>query len=70
DGSTGSSGPGTAVLDSSNTLRVSIEVLSPDGSLVLPGFAVPEPASASLVGVALLAGAWRRRSTPQLARHE
>ncbi|QDT68132.1 hypothetical protein MalM25_10470 [Planctomycetes bacterium MalM25] len=60
DGAADVDGPGTALLSSTNTLSVSIEVLTPGATLLLPGGIVPEPATGALALLALLASLHRR----------
>lgn len=62
DGAINFSNSGSASLDSQNTLTVSIEVLTPGATLLLPGGVVPEPASGLLALVACGMGWSRRRS--------
>ena len=60
DASVSVDGPGSVELSSVNTFSVSIEVLTPGATLLLPGAIVPEPTAGVLALLALL-GASRQR---------
>ncbi len=57
DSSAGTDGLGTSYIDSSNTLDVAIRVLDPSATLTIPGFVIPEPSTACLLGLLVFAAA-------------